>query len=326
MNPFEKARLKLTLWYILLLFLLLFISSLAGVFAEQRSFDRIQEALGDPVQRPRLTALLERRLSEFESQFIRRLLVLDIFLFLIGAAGCYYLSSATLKPIAKMIAAQQEFASDASHKLRTPLAIIGMEVEALERTQKNIPTTYHSVFTTITEEAARMREIVESLLSQVRVASGQPITHVVDLTHILKVTTKRMRGLAEKKNLKLTYHPTNTVKLQSRERKLDELFRVLLDNAIKYTPSQGTIDVDLTTNKSHVIVFIKDTGIGIPESDLPHIFKRFYRGTRTTQYQGSGLGLAMAKQIVTEHGGQIEVTSTVNKGTTFTIKLPIVTS
>src|SRR3989344_1093200 len=156
MDLFKTARFKLTFWYVAIVFVLLFTSSLAAINAETRAFNRIQEALSDRIQRPKLTALLETRLNEFESQFIRRLLFLDLFLFVIGAIGAYYLSGITLSPIEKMVRAQEQFARDASHQLRTPLTIIRMEIEALNRTQKQIPKVFSKVLSSITGEVSRM--------------------------------------------------------------------------------------------------------------------------------------------------------------------------
>jgi len=325
MDLFKTARFKLTFWYVITVFVLLFTSSLAAINAETRAFNRIQEALSDRIQRPKLSALLETRLNEFESQFIRRLIFLDLFLFIASAVGAYYLSGITLGPIEEMVSAQEQFASDASHKLRTPLTIIRMEVEALRRTQKQIPKVFAQVLSSIGGEVNRMGEIVESLLTQVRspIKNSSPQTQTISLTEIVKTSVSQMQKVARQKQIKLSLSATPNIQVNGETHKLEELVRILVDNAVKYTPDKGEVSVKLTKAEGKTSLTVADTGMGITKADLPHIFDRFYRSARTQDIAGTGLGLAIAKQIVAEHSGQITVASIPQTGTQFKVIFPL---
>src|SRR3989344_1459171 len=325
MDLFKTARFKLTFWYVITVFVLLFTSSLAAINAETRAFNRIQEALSDRIQRPKLSARLETRLNEFESQFIRRLIFLDLFLFIASAVGAYYLSGITLGPIEEMVSAQEQFASDASHKLRTPLTIIRMEVEALRRTQKQIPKVFAQVLSSIGGEVNRMGEIVESLLTQVRspIKNSSPQTQTISLTEIVKTSVSQMQKVARQKQIKLSLSATPNIQVNGETHKLEELVRILVDNAVKYTPDKGEVSVKLTKAEGKTSLTVADTGMGITKADLPHIFDRFYRSARTQDIAGTGLGLAIAKQIVAEHSGQITVASIPQTGTQFKVIFPL---
>src|SRR5258708_11635307 len=168
MNAFYKARLKLTLWYIFISFCLLTIFTLAAIRAEQTAFDRIVQVISNPVTRPHLTALLDSRINNFERTFTTKLFLFDGLLLIFASIASYFLSGITLKPIQEMVRLQDDFAADASHELRTPLTTIGIEIEALKRTETNIPPAYKQVFTSIQEEVLRMRGIVDGLLTLVR--------------------------------------------------------------------------------------------------------------------------------------------------------------
>ena len=323
MDLFKTTRFKLTFWYVVIVFVLLFTSSLAAINAETRAFNRIQEALSDRIQRPKLTALLETRLNEFESQFVRRLIFLDLFLFVIGAIGAYYLSGITLRPIEEMISAQEQFARDASHQLRTPLTIIRMEIEALNRTQKQIPKVFSKVLSSITGEVSRMSEIVESLLTQVRQPFKNPRPQTVSFTEIVKTSVSKMQAVAGQKQIKLSSSLTPNIQVNGETHKLEELVRILIDNALKYTSDRGEVAVKLIKLEGKANLTVTDTGIGISKTDLPHIFDRFYRATQTQHLPGTGLGLAIAKQIVEKHSGQITVASSLQKGSEFKVSFPL---
>lgn len=323
MKNFQKARLRLTLWYILITAFLLIVFSLAAIGAEKKAFAKIQQALSNPVQRPKLTALLETSIAEFEKDFRNRLLIFDLILFLIAAVSSYLLSGRTLKPIAEMIKQQEEFSADASHELRTPLATIGMEIEAVKRTEKNLPLKYKNTFISIGEEISRMQGIVEGLLILLRsnYADTKQARQVFNFSRLTDETFTQMQTLAKEKNIDFKLINKLDLIIFGNPDQIKQVIIILLDNAIKYTLPKGQIIVQTSLQENNVTLTVGDRGVGIAEKDLPYIFDRFYRGAKS-YHKGAGIGLTIAKKIIENHQGKILVESKLNQGSKFTIELP----
>lgn len=320
MKEFKKARFGLAIWYILISFGMLVIFSFAAIGAERRAFSRIEQVLSNRTQRPALSALLEKRLTEFDANFIGQLIVFDIILLFVSAGLSYYLSGMTLKPIQEMVKRQEEFAADASHELRTPLTTIGIEIEAFKRTEKLISKKGLALFESVTDEINRMRQTIEGLLVLVR---GEQSARGVKSLLVLGVLTDLKKHLAkqfaEKKVTLKDLTPKN-LKARIAEDDLRQALSILLDNAIKYTPKGGLVTIRGRILDSAVELELEDTGIGIAEKDLAHVFERFYRGESGAE--GTGLGLAIAKKIVNNYNGTIDAESTLGKGTVIRITLP----
>ena len=321
MNEFKKARLRLTLWYVLISFLILFVFNLAAIGAERQAFSKIEQVLSNKIQRPKLTSLLDRRLDEFDSNFITRLLFFDLFLFLGATGASYFLSGRTLKPIQEMVRKQEEFSQDASHELRTPLTSILMEIEAIKRTDKKIPYKYQVVFSNIQAEGKRMKNIVNDLMAIVRNSEKPKSNSKINLSNLVMNVVFQMESLAKKKKIELHHTVSPNLFIKANKDEIKQVLLVILDNAIKYSNPQGTIQVSSRRIKRIIEITISDTGPGIDKEDLPHVFDRFYRGTN--KEQGSGLGLTIAKQIVEKYKGSILISNSKPHGTVCTINLPI---
>lgn len=216
---------------------------------------------------------------------------------------------------------ERQFTNDASHELRTPLtamqAILGMI-----REKRRTPEEYEQAFDDLFEETDRLRTLVENLLHLARgdKQKANPFEEV-NLSILLKDVSDTLHPLAEAKNLSLHCEiPENLIILGDSD-ELIRLFVNLLDNAIKYT-ERGEIKISATNNEKSVEVKVADTGIGIPAEHIPHIFDRFYRVEESRTMHGAGLGLTIAKEIVNDHGGKIEIQSEIGKGSVFTVSLP----
>jgi signal transduction histidine kinase len=144
----------------------------------------------------------------------------------------------------------------------------------------------------------------------------------VNLSLLLKDVSDSLRPLAEAKQLILNCEVTENLIVLGDSDELIRLFVNLLDNAIKYT-EHGEVSVAANRTKNGVVIKVEDTGIGIPQEHIPHIFDRFYRAEESRTLHGAGLGLAIAKEIIRAHGGEIEVNSAIGKGTDFTTHLPL---
>lgn len=216
---------------------------------------------------------------------------------------------------------ERQFTNDASHELRTPLtamqAILGMI-----REKRRTPEEYEQALDDLNEETDRLRTLVENLL---RLARGDkqksnPFEEV-NLSVLLKDVSDSLRPLAEAKKLSLNCETSDNLIVLGNSDELIRLFVNLLDNAIKYT-ERGEINISANHNEKSVVVKVADTGIGIPAEHIPHIFDRFYRVEESRTLRGAGLGLAIAKEIVRAHHGEIEVRSKTGQGTVFVVSLP----
>jgi heavy metal sensor kinase len=220
----------------------------------------------------------------------------------------------------------RRFTADASHELRTPLTALRTEVEvALSKPAEAIDK--QNLLGSILEECERLTRLTEQLLELARedTRKGQQVHETVDLATLVRGVVENMRPLAEAKGLRLSLHGNTALALSGDEVRLRQVFYNLLDNAIKYTPAGGEIEVDLKQRECEAIIVLHDTGIGIPAEHLPHVFERFYRvdKARTRAEGGTGLGLSIAQGIVSAHGGRIELVSNPGQGTVCTVSLPL---
>ncbi len=215
---------------------------------------------------------------------------------------------------------EHQFTSDASHELRTPLAAM-QAILNVTRERKRPPEEYETAMDDLLEETGRLRALTEDLLYIAR-GSSRPITSYekVDFSNLLIDVSESLLPLVESKGLLLKQNIQSGLFLFGNSDALIRAFINLLDNAIKYT-ELGEIIVDAKKGEKNTIdVTISDTGRGIDQEHLMHIFDRFYRVDESRTTQGFGLGLAIVKEIVKEHKGTIRVTSKIQNGTTFYIK------
>jgi len=213
------------------------------------------------------------------------------------------------------------FAADASHELCTPLTGLQTILQVIQA-ECRTPEDYEQALSDLAEELDRLQSLAESLLLSARSQASQLIAQEpVDLPTLLEHLADSIRPVAEAKGLSLTCPVPAGLSLLGDSDRLLRLFGNLIDNAIKYT-EHGGISIDAAKSDANLSVFVSDTRQGISDDHLPHIFDRFYRVDRSWSTPGAGLGLAIALGIVQSHGGTIEATSVVGRGTAFTVRLP----
>jgi len=221
---------------------------------------------------------------------------------------------------------QKQFTSDASHELRAPLAVIEAE-SSLALQKERPPSDYRQSLETISQEAKQMSSLIEQLLTLARADAGKEQWNFkeVNLGKLINNLSTDVEILCQEKGLSFQLGQPQDLLVKGNEARLRELFMNLLDNAIIYTPSRGTVSVSLRREGQMAVVVIKDTGVGIPAEDIPFIFERFYRvdKSRSRAEGGTGLGLAICRHIAEAHGGKIEVESEVGVGSTFSVWLPL---
>ena len=238
----------------------------------------------------------------------------------------HYLAQRALVPIKVSWDKQQQFVTDASHELRTPIAVIKINTELLLHHPDHTIEEESVRIAGILKESTRMGKLVATLLTLARADSNQIEMKFqrVELPDLLRDIIAQIQPIAEMKDIHIATNIEPNLAVRGDLEKLHQLFVILLDNAVKYTPVQGNITVTSQRKQGAVHISIQDTGIGIPSEEIPFIFERFYRGdkVRSRDDGGSGLGLAIAKWIIEKHSGKIRVDSVKGEGSNFQLQLP----
>ena len=229
----------------------------------------------------------------------------------------------TLGRLEQLFTSQQRFLADVSHELRTPLTVIKGNVDLMRRMKKVDEESLDN----IEDEADSLTRLVGDLLLEAQAESGKLPLHFapVEMDTLLLEVFKEMRILARER-IQLKLPEIDQIVINGDRDRLKQVLINLIANAIKYTPQGGEVVLSLGKVGENARLIVRDTGLGIPAEDLPHIFERFYRAEKSrsrSKVGGFGLGLSIAYWIVNHHGGQIEVDSAEGKGTTFCIYLPI---
>ncbi len=348
---FKSARLKLTLWYLLIVALISFFFSALIYFGTVREIERgfrFGEArlkakeLNLSLPRhfsgrfedlpPRLREgkprfLLEEDLETVKKRLLFRLLALNGFILIFSAGLSWFLAGKALKPIEQALEEQKRFVADASHELRTPLTALKTSMEVALRDKKITAGKAKEIIKENLEEVESLISLSNKLLSLARYQENGKnlVFEKLEIKELVDEAVKKISSLAKEKKIEIKIDVGKQVFLGEKE-SLKEMLLAFLDNAVKYTSFGGQVLISSRVIKKWLEIEIKDTGRGIAKEDLPHIFERFYRAdySRTKEETGGfGLGLSLAKEIIESHKGTVRVESILGKGTTFTVRLPL---
>ena len=224
---------------------------------------------------------------------------------------------------------RSDFIANVSHELRTPIAMLQGYSEAIIDGVVTTDEERNEMIRIIYDESQRMGRLVTDLLDLARISSGFITLYKeeVPAIHSIERMTSKFAQVAKEKKIQLQFDPqvNENLWIQIDQDRIEQVLTNLIDNAIRHTPEGQSVTVRLTQEQSYLKVDVQDTGVGIPDEDIPYVFERFYKAdkARTRSKGGTGLGLAIAKNIVEAHEGNISVTSKQNIGTTFTFYLPI---
>jgi two-component system, OmpR family, phosphate regulon sensor histidine kinase PhoR len=220
---------------------------------------------------------------------------------------------------------RRDFVANASHELKTPVAAVRVLAETLLTALPDDPEAGRRFAERIGREAERLDALVRDLLDLSRVERGTLDVEPVDLVGLAKEVVGGYADRAEERRIKLRSELQPNVAMRGDRAQLGLLLSNLVDNAVRYTPARGTVCVRLDAGESRAVLQVTDTGEGIPESELPRVFERFYRvdKARARQTGGTGLGLAIVRHVAESHGGAVKVDSELGRGTTFTVTLPL---
>jgi len=331
---FQRARLKLTAWYLLIIMFIslcfsLVIYRIIGseiIRITQVQRFRIERGFG-PIIYKLPPAVDVDIINESRHRLLLTLIVINGSIFAVTGILGYFLAGRTLSPIRQMLDEQNRFISDSSHELRTPLTSLKSAFEVNLRDKKLTLSTARQLIAESILEVDKLKSLTDGLLQLTQYQKPNSHTQFKDLSLAATIdqSLKNIAPIAKIKNITLV-NTVNDAALYGDPHGLVDLFTIIIDNAVKYSPSGKTITISSRHQDNSVLVSVKDRGIGISKKDLPHIFDRFYRANtaRTkTSAGGFGLGLSIAKKIADLHRAQINVTSLLGKGTTFTIKFPL---
>ncbi|HVZ12687.1 MAG TPA: ATP-binding protein [Patescibacteria group bacterium] len=333
---FEHARIRLTIWYLAIIMTVSIMFSIGIYNATTREIQRVMRLQTlrtlapdepdfliprNPTFRPRnLEDLLES-----EERIRLTLVLINASIFIIAGGAAYFLAGITLKPIKQMVENQNRFISDASHEMRTPLTSLRSEIEVELRNKEITPARAREILASNLEEVVSLQTLSDNLLELSQFENPQnTVFTLVSIRDSVDTAIKKLNGSAAKKKIKIEQKIEDTTVKGVSER-ITQLFIILLDNAIKYSPENSKVLVSAKRRENRVRIEVKDTGTGIAQEDLPHIFDRFYRATKSRSKEkasGYGLGLSIAREIIASHNGTISVKSEVGKYTSFIIKLP----
>ncbi|MEJ6485631.1 ATP-binding protein [Nostoc punctiforme UO1] len=243
---------------------------------------------------------------------------------IISSAGGVWLTRQTMQPIEESFERLKQFTADASHELRSPLMAITSNAGVALKYPEGMRETDAEKFQAISSATNQMTRLTEDLLFLARHDNiPNQIKENVDLSSILNNLVQLYQPQAMAKQINLKSQLTEKLYLLGDPNQITRLFTNLIQNAIHYTPSKGTVKIIANRNASHVVVNVQDTGVGIAPGDLENIFERFWRADKSRSYNsgGSGLGLAIAQAIAQNHDGLITVTSQLGIGSCFTVHL-----
>lgn len=329
---FWNARTQLTLAYTAILAVMLLVASSISYSAFSAQLrHRFENAPPNPLNQPiplQIDGRPSPRPEDVLRDLVTTLLIVNSLLLVLAMILSYWLAGVTLEPIEEAYHRQRRFLSDASHELRTPLAILQADTEnALANTR--ISTAEKERALSTLEEIQRMSSIVKDLLTLSRLDETEFIKTTLEPINIQPTLSKlieRFQPLATQRNIKLKFTAPKEEHLTIRasEELLTQSLGNVIKNAIQYNQPNGSVVVELASVQKHVVITIRDTGIGMASEDVDKVFERFYRvdKSRSRETGGSGLGLAIVQASIQQLHGSIEVKSALNVGTTVTLTFP----
>ena len=326
---FRTTRIKLTLWYMLISCLVSVLFSyviFVGVNRELVRFERLQrvrlQEWGWRGPEPDLEIVNHARY-----RLVVALGIITAGISALAGLGGYILAGQTLAPIAEVVEKQRRFVADASHELRTPLTSLKSETEVALRDKNLNLAEAKKLMESNLEEINRLQTLSDNLikLSRFQGVTDALILEQIEAAEVAGEAIKKVAGIASAREIKINSDIKN-FGLVANKNSLVELLVILLENAVKYSMPKSEITISAKKTNGQAVWEVCDRGSGIARADLEHVFERFYRGDKSrtkSDTHGYGLGLSIASEIVSKHGGTIGVKSQVGRGSTFTVRLPV---
>jgi two-component system, OmpR family, sensor histidine kinase SenX3 len=246
-----------------------------------------------------------------------------------GETGSRETGAVSLTELKRVNKIRRDFVANVSHELKTPATSLKLLAESLLDILDEDPDQARRFAERLKNETDRLAQLITDLLDLARLESEEGVQNPapVDIRSVLMVVLSRLRPAARRKKITLSWKRSGsaaTYTILGDETQLISMFSNLVENAVKYTPPGGQVEVTGESDEGEIVVRISDTGIGIPEKNLARIFERFYRvdKARSKETGGTGLGLSIVRHVAENHGGRVTVESVLGEGSAFTIYLP----
>ncbi len=335
---FKSARIKLTIGYLITIFI---ITSLFSVFIftgldheikmslehiRQRVENREKHYMNPTMHMARFGVIQDYQ--KVKNQFLKEIIIFQGIIIILSTIGAYKLAGKTLEPISKSLKIQKRLISDVSHELRTPLTSLITNIEVNLNDKKMTLKQSKQLLADNLNDILNMKSIVNDLLEIDKTNNSNNYLSKFEIQKLIDNVYKNIINIANKKNIE--FKIINKYKnkyIKANKTDLNKLLIIILENAIKYTKNGGKVNLKILSSKQNIKFIIKDNGIGIAKKDLPYIWDRFYKvdQSRSKQNRKSyGLGLSIAKNIINLHNGNVKIESTIEKGSSFIIELPII--
>lgn len=341
---FRSARLKLTLFYLLILLAMSLTLTISfRILAEHEyaksnssQYGQVRHVLvaypwdyTDPDAPPVRPEIAYQRIQNNEEAATRErlnrdFLLINVAALFFGGIVSYWFAGRTLKPIEEAHASQARFAADASHELRTPLASMRVENEVFLRQQHFTEPEAREQIESNLEEVQRLEKLATGLLALSQFDATSLELKPIEVKELIGEAFEHNNHAAKSKHIKLTHELKDAAQILVHHDSALQLLNIVLENAIKYSPEHKKVTVAGYTQANRYVVTVSDEGGGIAEEDLPHIFERLYRGdkARTTKEGGYGLGLALAEQIAQANNANV-FAENIGQGARFTIEFDL---
>ena len=263
--------------------------------------------------------------SDADHHLLLNLVYLNLIILGVSTVVGSYLAHQTLEPIERAMELQGQFAADASHELRTPLAAMRSEIEVALRGKQFTAAEARTVLTSNLEEIAKLEGLASGLLQLARLESSPGQFGPTSSKAVITSAITGLKTIAKAQHVVIS-QSGDDLKVLGNHDSLQQVMTILLDNSLKYGKDGGKVKVTTKAAGHKAIITVSDDGPGINEGDLERVFERFWRasaGRTKNQTEGYGLGLAIAREILTLHHGEISAASSAGNGTTFTVELPL---
>lgn len=327
-SMFKSATWRLTVAYVgvLAVLCLIFSAMLYNLATNEleHAFRMNLESEGPRIflSTPEVFELRQQRLDNSHHSIIINLLIFNVGVIGVGAVASYFLARRSLAPIEAAHIAQGTFVSDAAHELRTPLTVMQTEIEVGLRDKAATKKAYSEILLSNMDELTRLRQLTDRLLI---LASQQEIVRSpIDIEPVVVWAINSVLLLAQQKNITIDSR-VKSILAMADEESLTDVLKILLENAIKYSPRKSQIIVSSEIKDKMVQLKVIDQGIGISKKDAEHIFDRFYRADNSRSKQnveGHGLGLSLAYRLTEQMKGDVILQKSSKKGSVFTVRLP----
>jgi two-component system sensor histidine kinase CiaH len=325
----DTGRLAAT--YLAIIFGLTLVFSAIIYSVSSSQFDRPLPTRGESIRmynfddftRNGVQQLVQDRADQARAELLASLFTLNLAVLISGAIFSYFLARKTLEPIEAAMGAQTRFVSDASHELRTPLTALQVTNEVALRKKKLTIAEAKDLIGHNLAETVKLRALSDALLGLAGHDGAETSKSNLNIAEVILDVVQTLMPLAESKNMSIV-HDIPATNVMANQPALTQILRILLDNAIKYSPDGSAVQIAVATDRN-VVISIIDKGPGIAPEHQSKIFDRFYRvdESRSSRHvEGSGLGLSIAKTIADRHGYSIHVSSQTSKGSTFSLIIP----